>query len=79
MSAPLPEDAKTAVQQLTGPRYRPGAYPLLQLAKAAVQGHAEIAEKVREHAAKAAAEHAARQGTGAAESSGGAAAGSGAP
>lgn len=48
MSSELPESTKQAVEQLAGPRYRPAAYPLLQLAKAAVHGHAQIAERVHE-------------------------------
>lgn len=58
MSGQLPESAKEAIQQLTGPRYRPGAYPLLALAKDAIAGHAAIAEKVREHAELVAQRHA---------------------
>ena len=59
MTMPMPENAKQAVTQLAGPRYRPAAYPLLQLAKDAVHGHAMIAEKVREHAEAVAASRAA--------------------
>jgi hypothetical protein len=71
MSMPLPETAKQAVEQLTGPRYRPGAYPLLAIAKEAIHGHAAIAEKVREHAALVAAEMAAqRAGRGAEKAAG---------
>lgn len=61
MTAALPETGKAAVAQLTGPRYRPGAYPLLEIAREAVRGHAAIAEKVREHAQLAAQEHAAQR------------------
>ena len=68
MTEPLPESSKQAVERLTGPRYRPAAYPLLQLAKDAVHGHAMIAEKVREHADLVAQERAAAAAARAAES-----------
>jgi hypothetical protein len=58
VTGPLPGSAKGALQQLAGPRYRPAAYPLLQLAKDAIHGHAMIAEKVKEHAQKVAQERA---------------------
>lgn len=59
MTAPLPETAKQAVETVAGPRYRPAAYPLLQLAKDAIHGHVMIAERIREHAGQAAADRAA--------------------
>ena len=46
---------------LDGPRWRPTAYPLLDLAREAVHGHAEIAGRVREHAERQAAELAAER------------------
>jgi hypothetical protein len=49
---------------LDGPRWRPTAYPLLDLAREAVHGHQAIAERVRgwaaEHHDAVAAERAAR-------------------
>lgn len=68
MTAPLPETGKAGLQQLAGPRYRPGTYDLLHLAKTAIHGHKMIAEKVREHAELAAQEKAARAEQRAAES-----------
>lgn len=69
MSSADPETTKQAIQQVAGPRYRPAAYPLLELAKTAVHGHAMIAEKVREHAEAVAQEHAAAAAARAAEKS----------
>lgn len=48
------------------PRVRPTAYPLLHLAHAAIRGHKMIAERVREHAARAAEDRDARAATAAA-------------
>ena len=39
-------------EPLDGPRWRPTAYPLLDLAREAVHGHAEIAGRAAEWAAK---------------------------
>lgn len=48
------------------PRLKPTAYPLYDLAKNAVHGHAMIAERVAEDIARVAAEHAERRAAGAA-------------
>ena len=56
MTGPVPGGKGGGLVPIAGPRYRSSAYPLLDLAKTAVIGHAMIAEKVREHAAKAAAD-----------------------
>ena len=52
------------------PRLKPTAYPLYELAKNAVHGHAMIAERVAEDIARVAAEHRERQAAGTAARAG---------
>jgi hypothetical protein len=68
MTGPVPGGKGGGLVPIAGPRYRSSAYPLLDLAKTAVIGHAMIAEKVREHAAKAAADREAARADASAES-----------